>query len=43
MRRKDFSELKKKKTPKQIIHLHANNMITLTNKQLDELIEKRLL
>ena len=41
MRRTDFNKLKKTKTPKQIIHLHANNMITLTNKQLDKLIEKR--
>lgn len=41
MRIKEFNKLKKEKTPKQIKHLHINGLITLTNKQLDELIENR--
>lgn len=39
MRIKDFKKLKKEKTPKQIIALHIHNLIYLTDKQLDEVLE----
>lgn len=41
MRIKDFEELKKKHSSLKIKCLHANNLIKLTDKQLDSLIEKR--
>lgn len=39
MRKKDLEELKKTKTPKQIIELHCNWKINLTDKQVDEMIK----
>lgn len=39
MKRKDFNELKKVKTAKQIIYMYCHNLIYLTSRQLDEVIE----
>lgn len=41
MRRTDFNKLKKTKTPLQIKTLYANYLISLTEKQLNELIERK--
>ena len=38
---KEYEKLKKKFDPQKIINLHCNNKITLTMKQLDELIKIR--
>lgn len=35
----EFEKLLKEKTPKQIIRMHCNWVINLTNKQLDKVIE----
>lgn len=40
MRIKDFEELKKKHSSLKIKCLYANGIIKLTDKQLDNLIEK---
>lgn len=41
METKKFNKLMKEKEPKKIIYMHCNQNITLTNKQLDEVIEKK--
>lgn len=41
METKKFNKLMKEKEPKKIIYMHCNRDITLTNKQLDEVIEKK--
>lgn len=41
MKIKNLKQLKKEKTPQQIIYLHCHNKIFLTNKQIDELIKER--
>lgn len=41
MKTKDFKKLLKEKTPKEIIGMHINWKIFLTNRQLDILIEKK--
>lgn len=38
---KDLKKLKKEKTAKEIIYMHCNNKIFLTDKQLDTLIEEK--
>jgi hypothetical protein len=35
---KDFTKLKREKTPKQMIALHTHNLIYLTDKQLNEVL-----
>lgn len=41
MKRKDLEELKKIKTPQQIINMHTDWKINLTDKQIDELLKER--
>lgn len=41
MKTKDFKKLSNEKTPEQIIGMHINWKIFLTNRQLDILIEKK--
>ena len=41
MKMKELKQLKKKKTPQQIIALHIHNRLFLTNKQINELIKER--
>ena len=38
---KEYKKLKKQYDPQKIINLHCNNKITLTMKQIDELIKTR--
>lgn len=38
---KEYKKLKKQHDPQKIINLHCNNKITLTAKQIDELIKIR--
>ena len=41
MKVKELKQLKKEKTPQQIIALHIHNKIFLTNNQIDELIKRK--
>lgn len=41
MRNKDLKKLLKEKEPQKIIYMHCNDLIYLTNKQIDELIALR--
>lgn len=39
MKKSEFDKILKEKRPKNIIYMHVNNEITLTNKQLDKIIK----
>lgn len=41
MKTKELNELRKAKTPKEILYLYAHNKITLTDKQISNLIDEK--
>lgn len=41
METKKFKKLMKEKEPKKIIYMHCDQIITLTSKQLDVVIDKK--